>query len=46
MRHILKKDVLKQVDMEMNNVELIGEPPYPIEHDRMRGEMAVDARKT
>ena len=35
MRHILKQNVLKQVDMEMDDVELIGVASNPVEHHGM-----------
>jgi hypothetical protein len=35
MRHILKQNVLKQVHMKMDDVELIGVTPDPVEHDGM-----------
>ncbi len=43
MRQILKENVLKQLDMEMDDVEPIGLASNPVEHNGMRGEMAVDS---
>ena len=35
--------MLQQIDMEMDDVELVGAPPHLVQHDDMRGDMAADA---
>ena len=45
MRQILEEDMLQQVDMEMDDVELIGPGPDLIQHDEMAGDVVADAGK-